>query len=73
MMLNVNTPSLNYLSVEDYWRNVSFADQKMEKLIKADVNVAYIDTEKLLKTLLSAKRLSLCLVTSKVMITLIES
>lgn len=72
MMLNVNAPSLKYLNVEDYWRNVSFSDDEMEELIEADVNVTYIDTKKLLRTLISVKRLSLCLVTSKVMIILIE-
>ncbi|KAL1217414.1 F-box/FBD/LRR-repeat protein [Cardamine amara subsp. amara] len=66
MMLNVNTPCLNFLSIEEYWRNVSFADRKMEELVEADVNVIFINTKKLLRTLISAKRLSLCLVTSKI-------
>ncbi|KAL1225467.1 F-box/FBD/LRR-repeat protein [Cardamine amara subsp. amara] len=66
MMLNVNAPSLNYLSIEEYWRTVSFADGKMKELVEAEVNVAFINTEKLLRTLVSVKRLSLCLVTSKI-------
>ncbi|CAF2137477.1 BnaA02g08500D [Brassica napus] len=67
MRLNVNAPSLKYLNVEDHWRNVSFSEDKMEELIEADVNVGYIDTEKLLKAFVSVKRLSLCVVTSKIL------
>ncbi|KAF8051773.1 hypothetical protein N665_1668s0001 [Sinapis alba] len=68
MRLNVNAPSLKYLNVEDHWRNVSFSEEKMEELIEADVNVSYIDTKQLLRALIAVKRLSLCVVTSKVMI-----
>ncbi|KAL1217415.1 F-box/FBD/LRR-repeat protein [Cardamine amara subsp. amara] len=66
IMLNVDAPCLNFLSIEEYWRTVSFADRKMEKLIEANVTVTFSNTEKLLRTLISAKRLSLCLVTSKI-------
>ncbi|ESQ42735.1 hypothetical protein EUTSA_v10015986mg [Eutrema salsugineum] len=66
MMLKVNAPSLKYLNVEDYWRNVSFGGVKMEELVEADVNATFIDTEKLLRTIISVKRLSLCLVPSKI-------
>lgn len=68
VMLNVNAPCLECLKLEDYWRNVSISDdKKMEKLVEADVSVVFIDNEKLLRALKSAKRLSLCLLTSKVM------
>lgn len=66
MRLNVDAPSLKYLNVEDHWRNVSFSEEKMEELIEADVNVSYIDTEKLLRAIVSVQRLSLCVVTTKV-------
>ncbi|CAH8302590.1 unnamed protein product [Eruca vesicaria subsp. sativa] len=67
MKLNVTAPSLKFLNVEDHWRNVSFSEEKMEELIEADINVSYIDTEKLLRAIVSVKRLSLCLITSKIM------
>lgn len=70
--LNVNAPSLKYLNVEDHWRNVSFSEEKMDELIEADVNVCYIDTEKLLRAIISVKRLSLCVVTSTVMIIILN-
>ncbi|CAN8248358.1 unnamed protein product [Cochlearia groenlandica] len=66
MVLNVQTRSLKYLNIGDYWRKVCFSDEKMQNLIEAEVDVTYIDSCKFLRACACANRLGFCLITTKI-------
>ncbi|VVB11712.1 unnamed protein product [Arabis nemorensis] len=56
-------PKLKRLDIEDYWGGFCYIDN-MPEVVDANVDVIYKNTEKLLGSLTSIKRLALCLVTS---------
>ncbi|CAA7062544.1 unnamed protein product [Microthlaspi erraticum] len=60
----IDAPKLRRLDIEDYWGCFCFAEN-MPEVVEANVDVIYKNTEKLLGSLTSVKRLSLCLITSE--------
>uniref|UniRef100_A0A1J3DAG4 F-box/FBD/LRR-repeat protein n=1 Tax=Noccaea caerulescens TaxID=107243 RepID=A0A1J3DAG4_NOCCA len=59
----IDAPKLKHLDIEDYWGCFCYVEN-MPEVVEANVDVIYKNTEKLLGSLTSVKRLSLCLITS---------
>ncbi|CAA7062535.1 unnamed protein product [Microthlaspi erraticum] len=63
----LNAPYLKYLNIVDNFAiGLSCLTEDMPEIVEANVNVVYKSTEKLLRSLASVKRLSLCLSASVV-------
>lgn len=61
----IEAPKLKRLDIEDYWGGFCYIEN-MPEVVEANVDVIYKNTEKLLGSLTSVKRLALCLITSDV-------
>ncbi|XP_020866883.1 probable FBD-associated F-box protein At1g32375, partial [Arabidopsis lyrata subsp. lyrata] len=64
----IDAPCLECLDIVDYSHGFRIVENNMCKIAKANVDISYPHTEQLLGSLTSAKRLFLCLPTSKVII-----
>lgn len=61
----INAPRLKRIDIEDYWGGFCYIEN-MPEVVEANVDVIYKNTEKLMGSLTSVKRLALCLITSDV-------
>ncbi|KAG7534464.1 Leucine-rich repeat 2 [Arabidopsis thaliana x Arabidopsis arenosa] len=59
----IDAPKLKRVDIEDYWGGFCYIEN-MPEVVEANVDVIYKNTEKLLGSLTSVKRLALCLITS---------
>ncbi|CAH2069742.1 unnamed protein product [Thlaspi arvense] len=59
----IDAPKLKCLDIEDYWGGFCYIED-MPEVVEANVDVIYKNTEKLMGSLTSIKRLALCLITS---------
>ncbi|XP_023644856.1 probable FBD-associated F-box protein At1g32375 isoform X2 [Capsella rubella] len=61
----IDAPSLECLDIVDHKGGFCIIENDMPKIVKADVDVLYVHPGKILGSITSAKRLHLCLSTSK--------
>lgn len=59
----IAAPKLKRLDIEDYWGGFCYIEN-MPEVVEANVDVIYKNTERILGSLTSVKRLALCLMTS---------
>ncbi|CAN8253005.1 unnamed protein product [Cochlearia groenlandica] len=59
----IDAPELKNLDIEDYWGGFCYIEN-MPKVVEANVDVIYKNTERLLGSLTSVKRLAICLITA---------
>ncbi|CAA7062558.1 unnamed protein product [Microthlaspi erraticum] len=61
----IDAMSLESLSIEDYSSDICVVESNMSKIVEANVSISYGGTEKLMGCVSSAKRLYLCVPSSK--------